>query len=270
VEYIIPLLAWFQRLSGNTFKVAAKLADGILHTQEARKRGVELGTVKRSYERLALEVGVSRGTALKAGRELAAVGLFEVRHPSGVNVHGHGRGGYKVVNTFKALYAPCVRKDTADTNGADSAPFDRANGASFDGNGANFGAQTVQDLNAKDPVQRDPVHDPVDDRESAPPIDVPPPWGVHGRDRARATPRPAMAKSTPSVFFVGTRGRPLQRFLADQFIPRVMRVRGCNALEAQTWLQQWCELPTSITSTTRPTWPNQIPSSGGGADSTPG
>jgi len=72
-------------------------------------------------------------------------------------------------------------------------------------------------------------------------VDVPPTGGVHGRDRARATPRPAMAKSTPSVFFVGTRGRPLQRFLAEQFIATVTRARGCNELEAQAWLQQWCE-----------------------------
>jgi hypothetical protein len=238
VEYIIPLLPWLQRLSGNTFKVAVRLADLMLHTKKARERRVELGTVARSYARLADETDLSRGTVLKAGRELEEVGLFEVRRPGGVNAQGHGRGGYKVVNTFKALYAPCVRKETTAANDTEPAPYGRETVQDARANGANYDDQTVQDLHT-DPVKEDPVKDPVGDRGSVPPIDVPPSSGIH--PRAREIPRPKMAKPTRSVFFVGTRGRPLQRFLAEQFIPHVMRVRGCNELETQAWLLKWCE-----------------------------
>lgn len=234
VEYVIPLFPWVPRLSGNTVKVAIKLAEGILHTHKARELGVELGTVARSYARLAKEAGVSRGTALKAGRELENVKLFEVRHPGGVNARGRGRGGYGVVNTFKALYAPCVRKDAATANGAERAPFVGANGANFDD-------QTVQDLNT-DPGTDDPVKDPVGDRKSAPPTDVPPSSGYTGADRARACepPRPKMAKARPPVFFQGTRGRPLQPFLAAEFIGQLMHRYGITEAAAMERLREWC------------------------------
>src|SRR5262245_1985759 len=103
-QYMFPLLT--MGLKPAEFAVAMQLAN-VMPEKSDDKKGAVKGEVQMFYEVLAEKCSVQRSTVIEAVRRLEKDHkLIEVIHTGGLNAKGHGRGGFKVPNTFRAKWEP--------------------------------------------------------------------------------------------------------------------------------------------------------------------